>query len=395
MAPNYIQNYNQEDEVASVRGGSLRRILAELADVFIVFILAATIYGLAFQNLFGYNKISNQMSEVQSDMTDILVDRHLSMRLTDGNVYLRDDFETQFYKYYLSKKTDIYAEDPKRDVLQQYFTGYRMENLPKLTQFEYNTTILGLPETLDGENTSYFVYDTSAADPLNAEPMFSDTTQANLLDYLAGNQDTLDKVNAYEGVTKIFNDNYTIALKEVVDNDTNYLNLSFKYYLLNGKRAYLQSAAIIASYLFCSILAFLVVPLIKVTGLTIGKRVAKLTVDDRDGNTAKWWQIVIRFFVQTFAYCFVIPLTGIMGFGLSAFRMPLMEAFGSTVELSVFLLIGLLLSLASLIFMFVTPNKQSLHDLASMTFINTSDIKLIRDEQARREAEKEAQKENE
>ena len=35
--------------------------------------------------------------------------------------------------------------------------------------------------------------------------------------------------------------------------------------------------------------------------------------------------------------------------------------------------------------MFATPNKQSLHDLASLTYVNTTDVKKIRDAE---EAEK-------
>lgn len=387
MAKNYVENRNNDAVVQSVRGGTLRRILAELADVFVAFILAVTAYGLAFQNLFGFKRITNEMSDTFNEMTTILVDRHLSFRLQDGSVYLRDDFETQFYKYYLSKKTDAYKDDPKRDVLQQYYTGYRVENCAKLSQFQYNTEILGLPNELDGDNSSLFVYDLSAGDPLNSEPLFSDATQANLIAYLNGNTDSLDTTTTYKAVTDLFNKTYTSALDEVIKNDQQYLDLAYKMYMLTGKRAYLQSAAMIASYIVGSLITFLIIPLVKMNGLTLGKRVAKLEVDDRDASLAKWWQFLIRFFVETFEYCFIIPMIGIMGFGLSAFRMPLMDVFGATVEQSVFLLIGLLLSVASLIFMLVTPNKQSLHDLASMTFINTSDIKLIRDAEARREAE--------
>ncbi len=74
-----------------------------------------------------------------------------------------------------------------------------------------------------------------------------------------------------------------------------------------------------------------------------------------------------------------------MSFGFGAFEMPLLEIGSFSLNLSVFGIVGLLLVVASLIMLFVTPGKQSLHDLASLTYVNTSDIKKIRDEEAKLE----------
>ena len=60
-----------------VRGESIRRILAELADFFVCFVLAITFYGVAFQKLFGFEKYSSQMREISDQQTSIFLEHRL------------------------------------------------------------------------------------------------------------------------------------------------------------------------------------------------------------------------------------------------------------------------------------------------------------------------------
>ena len=133
------------------------------------------------------------------------------------------------------------------------------------------------------------------------------------------------------------------------------------------------------------IITFLLIPLIQLSGLTLGKRIAKLEVNDRSGNKPKWYAFLIRGLVEIICYCFVIPFIGVMSFDFGAMEMPFLEIGKVNISLSFFAVLGILLSSASLILMFATPNKQSLHDLASLTYVNTTDVKKIRDAE---EAEK-------
>ncbi len=373
--------------IAIVRGGSLRRILAEGADILTAFILAVTIYGLAFQKLFGYETYSSEMASISSSMSSIMVDRSLYAKTTDGSLLIKSDLEAPWCYYYLSKQSDSFQKKWKKDVVKTYYVSCRIESQEKMSQYQYNTEILGLPLTLDGsyENT-LFVYDESSSDPLNSDPLFNSSLQENLVRYYAGNIDAYEPKKAYEQASSFFSNIYDTAFSEAVKEEK-YKNLVLEYASKMWKRSYLQSAAILSSYLLSAIIVFLLIPLIQWSDLTLGKRVAKLQVNDASGNKPRWYSFLIRGLVQVLSYSFMVPFVGVMSFGFGALEMPLLELGSFTLNLTFFLVAGLLLSLASLILMFVTPEKQSLHDLASLTYVNTSDASKIAEYERKKQKE--------
>ncbi len=380
-----VENNTDENGVLIVRGGALRRILAELADILTAFILAITIYGVGFQKLFGYETYSSKMSSISSEMTSLMVEKNLYKKKDDGNILLKSDLTDTWSYYYLSKQTDSFKERDKYEPLKDYYTLTRVATQGNMSQAQYNTEILKLPTSIDGsyENT-IFVYNSSSTDPLNSEPIFNSDIQTNLNKYYLGNTDAYDPKKAYDTVSTFFSNAYDTAFSEAVK-DEKYKTLVLEYASNMWTRAYLQSAAILSSYLLGAIITFLLIPLIQLSGLTLGKRVAKLQINDIKGKKPRWYSFLIRGLVQIITYCFLIPFIGVMSFGFGAFEMPLLEIGSFSLNLSVFGIVGLLLVVASLIMLFVTPGKQSLHDLASLTYVNTSDIKKIRDEEAKLE----------
>ena len=374
--------------IAIVRGGALRRILSEGADILTAFILAVTIYGLAFQKLFGYDKYTSEMASCSSEMSTIMVEKNLYAKKSDGTLLLKSDLESPWCCHYLSKQSSSFPNERKTEAVRAYYTLSRVESQPKMTQYQYNTEVLGLPLTLDGScEGTLFVYDSSASDPLNAEPLFNDSTQEGLSKYFAGNVDSYEAKKAHDEASSFFGKIYDAAFSEAVKEEK-YKNLVLEYASKMWRRSYLQSAAILSSYLLSSILVFLLIPLIQWSDLTLGKRAAKLQVNDAKGEKPKWYSFLIRGLVQILSYSFMVPFVGVMSFGFGAMEMPLLELGSFTLNLTFFLVVGLLLSLASLILMFVTPGKQSLHDLASLTYVNTSDAhKIAEYERKRKEGE--------
>lgn len=368
-----------------VRGENLRRILAELADFFVCFVLAITFYGVAFQKLFGFEKYSSQMREISDQQTSMFLEHRLYEKDDNGDLLIKSDLQERWLYYYLSKQDDLFNTKKTFECLRDYYVFSRQEGFSSLSQKEYNVTILGLPSSLEEENSSaYFSYDLSKSDPLNSEPIFNQKTQDDVSRYLLGNKDAYDPQTTYNALASFFSKTYDSAAQEIVKEET-YMNLTLRYASIMWKRAYLQSAAIICSYLLGGIITFLLIPLIQLSGLTLGKRIAKLEVNDRSGNKPKWYAFLIRGLVEIICYCFVIPFIGVMSFGFGAMEMPFLELGKINISLSFFAVLGILLSSASLILMFATPNKQSLHDLASLTYVNTTDVKKIRDAE---EAEK-------
>lgn len=374
--------------IAIVRGGTLRRVLSEGADILTAFILAVTIYGLAFQKLFGYGKYTSEMASCSSQMAEIMTDRGLYAKKSDGTLLLKSDLESPWCYHYLAKRSSSFQSERKIEAVRSYYTLSRVESQPKMTQYQYNTKILGLPLTLDGSyEGTLFVYDSSAGDPLNAEPLFNDSIQGGLSKYFAGNVDSYEAKKAHDDASAFFGEIYDPAFSEAVKEEK-YKSLVLEYASKMWKRSYLQSAAILSSYLLSAVLVFLLIPLIQWSDLTLGKRVAKLQINDAQGGKPKWYSFLIRGLVQIISYCFLIPFVGVMSFGFGALEMPLLEIGSFSLNLSLFLVIGLLLSLSSLILLLVTPGKQSLHDLASLTYVNTSDARKIAEyERKRKEGE--------
>lgn len=379
-----VENRTDENGVLIVRGSPLRRILAELADILTAFILAITIYGVGFQKLFGYDYYSNQMSSISSQMVSCMRDKNLYKKSGSGSTLLKADLFEYWSYYYLSKTNDTYVGKETYEPIKDYYTLSRV-GFSNMSQFQFNTEILKLPSTIDGsyENT-VFLYDSSVNDPLNSEPVFNLDIQTNLNKYYLGNTDAYEPKNAYDTLSTFFTNAYDIAFSEAVKDET-YKNLVLEFASNMWTRSYLQSAAILSSYLIGAIITFLLVPLIQLSGLTLGKRVAKLQINDIKGGKPRWYSFLIRGLVQIICYCFMIPFIGVMSYGFGAFEMPLLEIGSFSLNLSTFGIVGLLLAVASLIMLFVTPGKQSLHDLASLTYVNTSDIKKIRDEEAKLE----------
>lgn len=388
MPKDYVrkeENKTDGNGVLIVRGTPLRRTLAELADILTAFILAITIYGLAFQRLFGYEHYTNEMSKISSSMTTIMVDRNLYKKSNNGTILLKSDLNDYWIYYYLAKSDSSYQKREKYEPIKDYYTLTRIDSFIKLSQASYNTEILKMPSAIDGSfEDTVFTYDLTSVDPLNDEPIFKEEIRTNLSKYFLGNTDAYEPKNAYETVSSFFNKIYDFAFSEAVKDET-YMQLVLEFASKMWSRSYLQSGAIISSYVLGAIITFLLIPLIQLSGLTLGKRVAKLQVNDQKGDKPRWYSFLIRGFVQIICYCFIIPFIGVMSYGFGAFEMPWLEIGSFSLNLSLFGIIGLLLGVLSLAMMFVTPGKQSLHDLASLTYVNSSDIKTIRDAQQKLE----------
>ncbi len=388
MPKDYVrkeENKTDGNGVLIVRGTPLRRTLAELADILTAFILAITIYGLAFQRLFGYEHYTNEMSKISSSMTTIMVDRNLYKKSNNGTILLKSDLNDYWIYYYLAKSDSSYQKREKYEPIKDYYTLTRIDSFIKLSQASYNTEILKMPSAIDGSfEDTVFTYDLTSVDPLNDEPIFKEEIRTNLSKYFLGNTDAYEPKNAYETVSSFFNKIYDFAFSEAVKDET-YMQLVLEFASKMWSRSYLQSGAIISSYVLGAIITFLLIPLIQLSGLTLGKRVAKLQVNDQKGDKPRWYSFLIRGFVQIICYCFMIPFIGVMSYGFGAFEMPWLEIGSFSLNLSLFGIIGLLLGVLSLAMMFVTPGKQSLHDLASLTYVNSSDIKTIRDAQQKLE----------
>jgi|GEM_PF-2279001 RDD family. len=372
---------NEEDPAPIlIRGKNSTRLLAELADLFLALILGLVLYSLAFSPLFGFDRVGAEIGSVANSCVEEEVSSHLVLRQNDGTTLTEEGLLPLWIKQYYDGNTS--TAGVSSDFLSDYYTLYRKAGLYSVAQ--YNVKVLGLPDNASEPSTSsYFVYDLSSSSPENTLGVINDQTKDYLKHYYA-EEKTAEVLSCYQGLSDYFTKAYQTAWNEFVYAEP-YYSLYVRYANLIYQRAGLASGAAATSYLVSALVIFLAVPLIKKKGTTIGKKILKLDVKNKDGTPLKIWQIFARAGVETLEYVFEIPLQGVLILGISTFTLPIIKIGGFQVTQTALFIAGVVVTLASALFMMFHPNHQSLHDFASRSYVYTSDFAIIDAERGRRE----------
>jgi uncharacterized RDD family membrane protein YckC len=380
----------KEESPILIPGKSSTRLWAEIADVFMSLILGIVLYSVAFLPAFGLNGLTTKMQEISSTLVEEEVASHLVAKDSDGLTYSETEMQRFWINNYHAGNTTDRA-GVSSDFLFDYYTLYRKEGL--YSTADYNEKILGLPSSLSAENTSpYFAFDTNAADPLNALGVFSATTKSTLEPYY-GRTQTTESVELYQNLKSYFTQVYETARDEFVESDP-YRSTLLSYAEVFHQRINAFIGAAFVSYLTSAAVFFLLVPFIRLRGNTIGKKIFKLEVTNRDGSRVRVWQILSRGAVEAIEFSFLVPFMPLLNLGFDGFSLPLFTLGTWQVSLTALFVAGIGLSLASTLLMFLGKKHASLHDLASLSVVYTSDYAIIDAERSKREKAKEAEAEN-
>lgn len=363
-----------------IRGKNSTRLLAELADLFIALILGLVLYSLAFSPLFGFDRASNELGTAAQACVSEEVSAHLMLRQSDNTTMDQSSMGALWIKQYYDGNTE--TAGVSSDFLSDYYTLYRKDGLYSVA--EYNVKILGLPESASTPSESpYFIYDASSSTPETTLGILSDASKAYLKRYYAEDK-TAEVVGCYQGLSDLYTSAYNVAWKEFILSKP-YNTYYLQYENLIYERAVIASGAAAASYVTSALIVFLGVPLIKKKGTTIGKKVLKLDVKNKDGSSLHIWQIFARAGIQLLEYVWEIPLQGVLILGVSTFTLPVLIVGGFKITQTAVFIAGFIVTLASALLMMFHPNHQSLHDFASRSYVYTSDFAIIDAERGRRE----------
>ncbi len=360
-----------EEEPILVPGKKSKRVLACLGDFFLMLVLEMILYSV-------FASIASQTPIAQEAGNQIVLlnqeAKASGLRLYDAkdDAYSDDDLK----RIYLSKVASYDGEGVPSDCFYAYYCVYENEAKAKMNVHDYNLTILGL-----GEEGCLFV---SIGEGKVAT--LQEETRELLTRYLNDETDNADVINAARNVEEFYEKTYEKAWKDFAEKGTyarllqNYTSAATRQYLFFGCLA-------LISYLVSGGIFYFLLPCIKRSGKSVGKRVMHLEPLQRDGSPLKASSLFLRGSMEFLQGSFAIPFASFFIYGLDGFMLPFLMIQGTVFRLALFLAFGGIIGIVSLGFMLFRKDGSSLTELLSKTMVCTNDMVAIRNERDKRLAE--------
>ncbi len=369
--PRYIAP--NEDGSILVPGKKSKRVLACLGDFFLMLVLEMILYSV-------FASIASQTPIAQEAGSQIVLlnqeAKASGLRVCDakGVVYSDDDQK----KIYLQKVASYDGENSPSDCFYNYYCVYENEEKPKMSVSSYNVEILGI-----GKEGCLFV---SLGEEKPA--MLNSESKALLKRYLNDETDNADVINEARKLESFYEENYEKAWKDFAEKGT-YAKLLQSYTSAATRQYVFFGCLALISYVISGGLFYFLLPFIKKSGKAVGKRVMHLEALEQDGSSLKASSLFLRGTMEFLQGTFAIPFAAFFIYGLDGFMLPFLIAGGTVLRLSLFMAFGGIVGLVSLGFMLFRKDGASLSELLSKTVVCTTDMAEIKNEQARREAERE------
>lgn len=377
--------FDEETELILIEPKPSRRLLAELADICLCGILSMLLF-FGFKPLYGYDGYASRYTENSETMMEVSKDSYLVAVDEEGSnlsaTQLRSNYITCLLSYYEDRSAST-----ANDYLANYYCVYvpddGVSTGPLMDFAAFNYEILGIGNE-ENEYGDLFAYqlDENGNEVKNVRGVLSLSAYEATLASQAGGADDLS-LSTYTRLQNFYTAAHDAAWEGFITSEPYYSLLVEDLSLLSSIR-YVYLFAALSSYVSSCLLVFLLVPMIKLTGTGIGKKVLRLSFSHQDGSRLKWYEILTRSLVETIEYMFLIPFSGFLSVGISLFSLPMFNLFGTDFTISVLVVAGLILTLVSTFMVFFTKKGQCLHDLAGNGFVYDADPSHIATERNRR-----------
>ena len=360
----------EENSIILVPGKKGKRVLAELADFFLMLVLEMMVYALVALGI-DHSPLGRAASEQIALLNEESQRSGLRIQDEENGIYSDEKLaETYVERVYAYDGTN----EPT-DSFYRYYCEYESPQKPLYSVERYNTEILELGQ--EG-----CIFESSGEGRV---AVLSSTLRIFLKDYVEGERANADVVNAARTVKEFYSKKYQVAWAEFAQSTPYsdylkaYTNAATKHYLMLGLGA-------IFSYILAGGVFYFLIPCIGKTGRAVGKRVMHLEPLGEEGEPLKWSQIFLRGTVSFLIGSFGIPFATFFVYGLDGFMLPF-ALFGMTaLRLSLFLAFGGIFGMISTGFMIIRQDGASLSEILSHTTVFTNDVALIGAERAKIEA---------
>lgn len=275
----------------------LRRILSFLGDFFITFILVLFLYEVVCMPvtkvIINYDNISDNLLSKQKKRIDYLYDK---------NVLFSNDLDTDFNKYNyeeaLSYTTDqfvfyyTFKDDSSFDLdISEYNVIYNYYN-------DSNKTMEEISKIIKGNDPNSMFED--ALDS-NNELILKQEYQKEFIAYFNEN-DSLssqgeNNLNTFKN--NYFNANYADIVKNISTNDLNYISIVNEIDDINNYLEILYQVNVLVSFIFGTLIVYLIFPLCNKKSKTPTKMILKLEyIDTRNFERIKKSKLIYLYFLN-------------------------------------------------------------------------------------------------
>ena len=355
--------YREQIEQGRVDAPMSLRIFAGVADGLLAWLLSILIFSLSILILTNGN-MSKRMGSLLKDMEE---ESSLSGLVIYGDDGVAETESTRVDRYLKSILSYDGSEAPS-DELYHYYCVYTNVEKEVTPVSKFNTDILYVNQA-----DSYF-------EVVGEYAVLKDELKTHLAAYYTVDR-LAEDINAYQSLAEFYKQAHNEAWKGFISTEpyvswlNSYMELATSYYLAIGGMH-------IFAYLAAGMICYYLIPTIKKRGTTLGKKVLHIEPKMINGNDVTWPAIFMRGSIEILLGCWAIPLSGFFVYGFDSMTVPFIVIGNFVAQLSIFLIAGLVLSIASLAFAVARKDNRAISDFAAGTWVVTTDVTRIRNAQA-------------
>lgn len=342
-----------------------RRFLSGAGDLFSFYIIVALIFMLGIFPLTKATPSFKNSLAIQEkaleNCRDIYIDGHLMYLDSSGEALSKEEIVTKYIKSKL--ELNDYVSENYSDMFYYFYLTYASNNLTvddvELTYDDYylKDTIFDL-----AHQEAPILWDAYYDGPVR----LTSEAKAKIEQYMSGDR-TLENTQYYKKISEFCQNNLVEAEKIVKNSDqykTNYASVMKENLVLY----YHITVSSTITYTVFFFLYYLLVPALFKDGQSFLKRVLRIKVVDRNNNGIQFKTLLVRSIMQYISYSFLTLFIPYLILGSTIFNLPMITIAGSTINLFIFAILTFVLTIASLIFTFVSKYNQTLVDKVMDTY---------------------------
>lgn len=341
-----------------------KRMFGAIIDMCIVALSGMIISAVVSVPLTDFKAMSEQAVAQINVMNNLATATHLYV--FDENEQLIDDdaILTAYLTAKLSSDVEVFVQD---DNLLFYYVEHQQQ-----TMAYFNHEILGLPEAIDGENSSPFWQYAASVD----EPVIF---KSEIKDRLSAAQSGSSEENAV-ATFNAFGIYFFEKLSTAREHYSNLPSTVAQYDIYATIVEEMMARSSLASgltFIFVALIFYILVPIIKNDGRTLAKRAMGMTLVDIHGEKPKIGQILLRGFLEVLTFSVTLVFIPFLNWGYTSFYLPIISIGGFSLTYMSIGLASFAISLVSLVVMAISSDARSIHDFAARTMVTDTNLYRI------------------
>ncbi len=357
-----------------------RRFLTSLADLFLFYIITASIYLLGIypltKNLPSFKSAQNNQEVHLTNCRNMYIDGHLTYYDQTGDI-MSSDVLIHRYVNDKANKGDLDESGNYYDPFYYFYLSYANENLKSGGEtLIYNTDYLKNNVYNINNQNEPILWDAS----YDGVVRLTEDARTHINKYM-NNDITAENKNYYDKISSFYK-NALVEAEKVLINSDQYIKENSIVMKENQIIFYHFTISSIITYVTFHFLYFLLVPALFKNGQTFADRVLKIIYVNKEDKPISFSTLLLKSILRLLSYFFMPLFIPYLILGNAIFVLPLLTIVDFTISLWLPAVIGILLCITSLIMNIATEYKQNLHDkILDIYALDLRNMHPIKDEQ--------------